>query len=174
MVIDVIHENDHFLWRMWQDGFVTEQRFSYIVTDGTEIYLSNGADWEHTLAYDSDKAFLVPEGECQDLIPALEQDMTARLEGNVTRYQIWSTGGVWNAGLMDAEFSSPTEFLVSWRKPGGGSGGTMCDLQSWDGLETAITAMEWQENGTLKLTCDTLEGGVSTLYFDPETETLKN
>lgn len=172
MTIDVIFENGSYLWRMRQENAVTEQRFAYIVTDGSAIYLANGADWEHSQLYDSDKAFLVPEGQCRDLIPALEQGISARLEDNVTRYRIWSADGMRCAGLATQEYSSPTEFLVTWQKPGEGSGGSMYDLQNWDGLETAITAMEWQENGTLKLTCDTLEGRVNTLYFDPETETL--
>ena len=41
-------------------GEITEKRFSYIVTDGTDVYLSNGADWESTEQYDSEKAFLLP------------------------------------------------------------------------------------------------------------------
>ena len=174
MVIDVIHENDHFLWRMWQGGTVTEQRFSYIVTDGAALYLSNGVDWENTLSYDSNKAFLVPEGQCTDLIPAVEQEMTDRLELNITRYKIWSEDGFWCAGTSDSEYRTPTEFFVTWQEPGKGSRGSTYDLQSWDGLETAITAMKWQEDGALKLTCETLEGATSALYFDPEMETLKN
>ena len=172
MVIDVIYQNDHFLWRMWQNGDVVERRFSYIVTDGSAIYLSNGADWHNTQFYNSDRAFLIPEGTCADLIPEVEQSMAVRLAGNANRYCIWSDDGVWSAGLSDLEFFKPTEFFVTWQKPGEGSGGSMCDLQSWDGLETAITAMEWQENGTLKLICDTLDGKTNTLYFNPETEIL--
>ena len=174
MVIDVIYENDHFLWRMWQDGSITEQRFSYIVTDGTALYLSDGADWENTLAYDSKKAFLVPEGACRDLIPALEREMEERLLWNITRYRIWDEEGVWSAGLSGAEGDEATEFCVSWQEPGRGSGGSCQDLRSWDGLETAIPGLKWQEDGRLKLVCETAEGGVSTLYFDPETEVLSS
>lgn len=169
MVIDVIYENDHFLWRMRQMDEITERRFSYIVTDGTALYLSNGTDWESTVAYDSDRAFLVPEGQCRELIPALEQKLADRLEWQSTRYQVWSADGVWCAGLYDEE--RPTEFFASWQKPGEGSGGMIHDLQDWDGLETAITTMEWQADGRLKLVCQALEGR-SVLYFDPETETL--
>ena len=173
MAIDVIYENHHFLWRMRQEDTVTEQRFSYIVTDGETLYLSNGADWESTLDYDSNKAFLVPEGECGGLIPGVEQDMANRLEWNATRYQVWDEAGVWCAGVSDAAFKGPTEFFVTWQEEGKGSRGAAYDLQDWDGLETAITALEWQESGALKLTCDTLEGEASVLYFDPETETLE-
>lgn len=171
MVIDVIYENSHFLWRMRQMDEITERRFSYIVTDGTALYLSNGTDWESTVAYDSDRAFLVPEGQCRELIPALEQQLADRLEWQSTRYRVWSADGVWCAGLYDEE--RPTEFFTSWQKPGEGSGGRIHDLRDWDGLETAITGLEWQEDGRLKLTCQALEGR-SVLYFDPETETLSS
>lgn len=173
MAIDVIYENHHFLWRMRQEDTVTEQRFSYIVTDGAALYLSNGADWENTRAYDSDKAFLVPEGQCQDLIPALEQEMENRLKWHGTCYQVWDGEGIWRAELFGKEDGRAKDFSVSWQEPGKGARGMAYDLQDWDGLETEILSVEWQENGALKLTCSTLEGERSVLYFDPETETLE-
>ena len=172
MVIDVIYENDHFLWRMWQDGTVGEKRFSYIVTDGFSLYLSNAADWAGTQEYNSDKVFLVPDGQCRELIPRLEQEMEDRLAWNVTRYQVWSEDGFWSAGLSDPEFGTPAEFFVNWQEPGKGGWGTYCDLQDRDGLETEIRGLEWQENGTLKLTCVTQTGEKSVLHYDPETESL--
>ena len=168
MVVDVIFENDHFLWRMWQDGTVVEKRFSYIVTDGFSLYLSNAADWAGTQEYNSDKVFLVPDGQCQELIPRLEQEMEDRLAWNVTRYQVWSEDGFWSAGLADPEFGTPTEFFVNRQEPGGGSWGTYCDLQDWDGSETEIRGLEWQTDGTLELTCTTQSGEKSVLYYDPE------
>lgn len=170
MTIDVIYENNHFLWRMRQEDSVAEQRFAYIVTDGSAIYLANGADWHNTQSYNSNKAFLVPEGTCVDLIPGIEQDIAVRLVGNATRYQIWSADGVWSAGLSDLEFSTPTEFFVTWQRPGEGSWGSMHDLQNGDGLETEILSMDWRENNTLKLECAAQDGTVSVLCFDPETE----
>lgn len=172
MTIDVIYENDHFLWQMRQEDFVAKQRFSYIVTDGSAIYLANGADWHHTQSHDSDKVFLVPEGACVDLIPTVEQDTAGRLIGNVTRYRTWSADGVWSAGVSDPEFNAPTEFFVTWQKPGKGSWGSSYDLQNWNGPEAEILSMEWQRDNTLKLECATQTGTVSVLYFDPETETL--
>lgn len=172
MAIDVIYENDHFLWRMRQEDAVVEQRFSYIVTDGSAIYLANGADWYNTQSYNSDKAFLVPEGACVELVPGIEEDSALRLVGNATRYRIWSADGAWSAGMSDLEFSSPTEFFVTWQKSGEGAWGSMINLQNWDGLETEILSMEWREDNTLKLKCAAQAGTVSVLLFDPETETL--
>ena len=98
MVIDVIYEaapygDGSFLWRMRTDGEITEQRFSYIVTDGTDVYLSNGADWASTKGYDSNKAFLLPSGSGEFLTPAAEQMTKDRLAASTARYQVWSQDG---------------------------------------------------------------------------------
>ena len=74
--------------------------------------------------------------------------------------------------MSDLEFSSPTEFFVTWQKSGEGAWGSMINLQNWDGLETEILSMEWREDNTLKLKCAAQAGTVSVLLFDPETETL--
>lgn len=170
MVIDAIYENGHFLWRMRQGDYVAEERFSYIVTDGTDLYLSNGADWETAERYaGKELAWLVPMGTAGAAEVESVERMTAdRLNANVTRYRVWSADGVWDAALTDV----PTEFSISWRKSGEGSWGSMHDLNHWDGLETAIWGLEWQEDGQLLLVCETVDGGSSRLLFDPETEQL--
>ena len=168
MVIDVIYENDSFLWRMRTGGEITEKRFSYVVTDGVDVYLSNGADWAGTEGYDSDRAFLLPAGSGETLVDLAEIMTEDRLAASTARYQVWSQDGVWCAQLTE----TPTEFGVDWRKPGEGYGGRIYNLQDWDGLETAITGLEWREDNTLLLTCETLEG-TSRLVFDPEHTTLE-
>ena len=168
MVIDTIYENSHFLWRMRQGGYVIEQRYSYIVTDGTDLYLSNGADWETAERYaNKELSWLVPMGTASPAEVEAVKEMTAdRVAANITRYRVWSADGVWDAVLTE----NPTEFGVGWQKPGKGSRGRMYDLQDWDGLETAIWGLEWQEDGKLLLVCETADGGSSRLLFDPETE----
>ena len=88
--------------------------------------------------------------------------------GSAVRYQVWSGDGCRSVGLTE----TPTAFFVSWREPGRGSGGASYDLADWDGLETAVTGLSWQADGTLLLTCETSMGGISRLCFDPETEEL--
>ena len=170
VVTDTIYENGHFLWRMRQGDYVAEQRFSYIVTDGTDLYLSNGADWETAERYASKElAWLVPMGTASAAEVETVAQMTAdRLAANVTRYRVWSSDGVWDAALTD----TPTEFSVGWQKPGKGSSGCTYDLNHWDGVETAIHGLEWQEDGKLLLVCETADGGSSRLLFDSETEQL--
>lgn len=169
MVIDVIYENDCFLWRMRSgDTDVAEQRLSYVVTDGTDIYLSNGADWDAGEQYGDQRVFLVPPLQGTEWVFQVKSMTADRLAWNVTRYKLWSDDGIWCAELND----EPTAFSVSWQKPGEGSGGSTYDLADWDGLETAITGISWREDGKLTVKCETADGGISRLTFDPETETL--
>ena len=171
MVIDTIYKNRHFLWRMHQGDYVAEERFSYIVTDGTDLYLSNGADWETAERYaGKELAWLVPmETAGPEAVSAVEQLTEDRLAANSARYRVWSADGRWDAFLTE----NPTEFFVS-EHSGGGGRGSMYDLNHWDGLETAIWGLEWQEDGKLLLVCETVDGGASRLTFDPETETLES
>lgn len=165
MLIDVIYENDSFRWRMRTGGELTEKRFSYIVTDGTDVYLSNGADWDSTERYDSDKAFLLPSGSGGDLVPRAQELMADQTAGSTVRYRIWSADGVWDASLTE----TPTEFGVGWQRPGEGSSGSLYDLGDWYDEAPAITDIAWQADGTLRLTCRLEAGGVRTFDFDPET-----
>ena len=165
MLIDVIYENDSFRWRMRTGGELTEKRFSYIVTDGTDVYLSNGADWDSTERYDSDKAFLLPSGSGGDLVPRAQELMADQTAGSTVRYRIWSADGVWDASLTE----TPTEFGVGWQRPGEGSSGSLYDLGNWYDEAPAITDIAWQADGTLRLTCRLEAGGVQTFDFDPET-----
>lgn len=168
MVIDAIYENGHFLWRMRQGDDVVEQRFSYIVTDGMDLYLSNGADWETAERYaGKELAWLVPMGTAgPELVSAVEQMTEDRLAANTARYRVWSADGQWDAFLTEV----PTEFAVNFHDNRGGGRGSMYDLNHWDGLETAIWGLDWQEDGRLLLVCETADGGSSRLTFDPETE----
>ena len=171
MVIDTVYENGHFLWRMWNGGEeVTQERYSYLVTDGADLYLSNGADWETAERYaGKELAWLVPMGTARpELVSAVEKLTADRLVANTARYRVWSADGEWDAFLTE----DPTEFAVNFHSSGGGGRGSMYDLQDWDGLETVIWGLEWQEDGRLLLVCETADGGSSRLSFDPETEKL--
>lgn len=169
MVIDVIYEDDSFLWRMRSGGEeVTERRLSYLVTDGTDIYLSDGADWDAGERYGDQRVFLVPPLQGKEWVADVEAMTEDRLAGNLTRYKLWSTDGIWCVRLTE----EPTAFSVSWQKPGEGSGGNSYDLADWDGPETVITGISRREDGKLTVKCETADGGTSRLTFDPETGTL--
>lgn len=169
-VTDVIYENGHFLRRTRRGGVIVEQRFSYLVTDGRALYLSNGADWASGEKYGDQRVTLLPEGTPAEMIDAVGDDTESRLRASGIRYRVWSADGTRDAFLTAAD--SPTVFAVNCREPGEGSWGSLYDLQDWDGLETAVTGLSWREDNTLLLSCKTAEGGNSTLCFDPKTERL--
>lgn len=162
-VTDVIYENRHFLLRTLSEGQIAQTRFSYLVTDGQDLFLSNRAEWDEE--YKSVK--VLPEAGTE-LVQMVQDITAARLEGNGARFRIWSEDGVWDAMFTDV----PTEFGVGWQKPGEGSWGQMFDLQYWDGMETAILDLSWQEDNTLLLTCQTSNGAISLLTFDPQIKQL--
>ena len=173
MVIDVIYETIYgescFLWRMRSGGTeVTERRLSYIVTDGTDLYLSDGADWDAGERYGDQRVFLVPPLQGTAWVADVEAMTADRLAGNAARYNLWSADGVWCASLGE----EPTAFSVSWQKPGEGAGGSTYDLADWGRPETAITGLDWREDGKLTVECETADGTSSHLIFDPAAETL--
>lgn len=159
MLIDVIYENGSFLWRMRTGGEITEKRFSYIVTDGADVYLSNGADWTATEAYDSDRAFLVPSGSGSGLLSVAQELMGGQTTGNTAWYRVWTQDGGESAFLTQ----TPTEFGVE-----GSDSGSLYDLGDWYDSAPSITGLAWQADGTLRLTCETAEGGTVCYDFDPE------
>ena len=150
-------------------GEITQRRFSYIVTDGTDLYLSNGADWDAGEQYGDKRVFLVPPMAGEEWVSDVESMEADRLAENTARYSLWSDDGVWNVRLTE----EPTVFSVSWKKEGEGAWGKRFDLQDWDGLETAITGIQWQADGMLILTCETADGGASKMLFDAETGSLQ-
>lgn len=170
MLIDVIYENDSFRWRMRTGGELTEKRFSYIVTDGTDVYLSNGADWDSTEKYDSDKAFLLPAGSGSALVPKAQALMEAQTAGNITRYRLWSPSGEWC--VRRSEGDDPLDLSLVYSKPGYGSGSQGLDLGELRAGITGIRNMVWQADDTLHLTCETLGEGIQIFVYDPETEEL--
>ena len=170
MLIDVIYENGGFFWRMRTGGEITEKRFSYIVTDGTDVYLSNGADWDSTERYDSDKAFLLPSGSGGDLVPRAQELMADQTAGNITRYRLWSPSGEWC--VRRSEGDDPLDLSLVYSKPGYGSGSQGLDLGELRAGITGIRNMVWQADDTLHLTCETLGEGIQIFVYDPETEEL--
>ena len=169
MVIDVIYEDGTFLWKMRDAGEITQRCFSYIVTDGTDLYLSNGADWDAGERYGDKRVFLVPPMAGEEWVSDVESMEADRLAENTARYSLWSDDGAWNVRLTE----EPTVFSVSWKKEGEGAWGKRFDLQDWDGIETAITGIQWQADGMLLLTCETADGGASKVLFDVETGSLQ-
>lgn len=167
---EIIYEGGRFLYRSRSGDSIAERYFAYIITDGKDLYLSNAADWDTAMervrytAIETPSYGILPQG-CADVeLVSLVKEMTAtRLDANITRYKVWSPDGTMYALLT----TNPTEFGM-----GSGGSGVMTDLQRYDGLETAILDIVWQEDGSVLLTCDTIDGKLSALRAVLETEPL--
>ena len=167
MLIDVIYDGRGFLWRMRTGGEITEKRFSYIVTDGTDVYLSNGADWESTEQYDSEKAFLLPSGSGSFLVPAAEAMTDDRLAENTARYRIWSGDGMRAASLTE----DPAEFSVIRCDPESGTWSRSWTIRELDDRATAVRDLSWLESGALlHITYETEKDGTLAVDFVPDAE----
>lgn len=167
MLIDVIYDGRGFLWRMRTGGEITEKRFSYIVTDGTDVYLSNGADWESTEQYDSEKAFLLPSGSGSFLVPAAEAMTDDRLAENTARYRIWLGDGMRAASLTE----DPAEFSVIRCDPESGTWSRSWTIRELDDRATAVRDLSWLESGALlHITYETEKDGTLTVDFVPDAE----
>lgn len=93
MDIDVIYEDGGFLWRMRSGGEVTQRRLSFLVTDGTDLFLSDGADWEFGERFNDKRVFLVPPETGHEWVSKVEAMTQARLTNSAVRYTLWSEDG---------------------------------------------------------------------------------
>lgn len=161
MDIDVIYEDGGFLWKMRSGGEVTQRRLSFLVTDGTDLFLSDGANWEFGERFDDKRVFLVPPEMGHAWVAEVEAMTEARLFNSAIRYTLWSEDGSRSVSLLE-EDGVVSVFL---RLPDGGEKSWTETLPADSG---AITALSWQEDGTLRLECET-DGGASILTLNPET-----
>lgn len=141
MVTDVVYEDDRFRWAMRQDGMYFDQWFAYLLTDGADLYLGNSAAWD----WEGDKRTLLSP-ECSAGAAARVEEMTSlRLEGNVTRYKVWSPDGEHYAGLAE----DPMEFFC-----GGEGWGRMDTVAAFDLPEDfeSLKTVKWVDDNTFRLT----------------------
>lgn len=161
MDIDVIYENGGFLWKMRSGGEVTQRRLSFLVTDGTDLFLSDGANWEFGERFDDKRVFLVPPEMGHAWVAEVEAMTEARLSNSAIRYTLWSEDGSRSVSLLEED----GVVAVFLRLPDGGEKSWTETLPADSGT---ITALSWQEDGTLRLECET-DGGASILTLNPET-----
>lgn len=154
MDIDVIYEGESFLWRMRSGGEVTQRRLSFLVTDGTDIFLSDGADWQTGERFDDRRVFLVPPEMGHDWVADVETMTAARLESSAVRYTLWSQDGTRSVSVLEGD----EELALFLRSPDGEKGWSEA-LPAGSGT---LTSLSWQEDGTLRLECKA-DGGASVL-----------
>ena len=167
---EIIYEDGRFLYRSRSGDSIAERYFAYIITDGKDLYLSNAADWDTAMervrytAIETPSYCILPQGCAGAELVSMAEEMTdARLANNIIRYKVWSPDGAMAASLT----TNPTEFAIS-----SSGSGVVTDLQHYDGLETAIVDLAWQEDGSVLLTCTGIDGKLSTLRAALEQEPL--
>ena len=176
ILYDVIYENDHFLYRVDrsrdryadQDGQTAEiyqQRYSYLVTDGEYIYLSDYA----SLEFQNSKTRHLEAGSnvilClenfeggEDLAAAVEEMTEERLAGNRTMARYWSEDGTYWVGLTEEKNS----FSVSSK-----SFGEVRTLPETAGEDAEIYSAQWLTADRVQLLFTSDEsGGMYRAVYD--------
>ena len=121
----------------------------------------DGANWEFGERFDDKRVFLVPPEMGHAWVAEVEAMTEARLANSAIRYTLWSEDGSRSVSLLE-EDGVVSVFL---RLPDGGEKSWTEPLPADSGT---ITALSWQEDGTLRLECET-DGGASILTLNPET-----
>ena len=185
ILYDVIYENNHFLLRrdatrdrMGEEKEIVQRRYSFLVTDGENIYLSDYA----TLDPDALDGRTISAGRCavfsknwftqwDSLVAQVEEMTDTRLEGNTTLARFWNAEGTYWVNLT----SSPLDYTVSSK-----SYGMSRTLSGWDeeGEETEIVTVRWEDEHTVRLLGRSQDGDENQLgyyaVFDVEQETVTN
>lgn len=160
VLYDIIYEDDHFLYRVDrsrdryadqenQTAEIYEQYYSYIVTDGEYIYLSDYA----SLAYQDNEERHLEAGsnvilcldnfeEGEKLAETVEKITDKRLEGSSTMARYWSADGTCWVGLTEEKNS----FSVSSK-----SFGEVRTLPEEAGEDAEIYSAQWLTEDRVQL-----------------------
>lgn len=103
VVTDLRFEDGKFLYRIRSGGNISDHYFSYLVTDGKSVCLSNGRDWDASEKFQSELVYLLPEGtDGLDQEADLVEEMTnTRLETHGPSYTSWSADGLYSASVTE-------------------------------------------------------------------------
>jgi hypothetical protein len=137
-----------FSWR-WdnsRDGFamtpqISAAYYSYLQTDGQDIYLSNAVERSHS--YGASSLRWLSGEEAAPYVAAVQALTEDTLQSSGIRCRVWSDDGTQYAGLIADE---PLEFCY-----GGAGYGDTCSLTAYDGLEQEILGIGWADDHTLLL-----------------------
>jgi len=129
-------------------GAITETIFSFLVTDGEEIYLSD------TPHFDKDSAVLIPLLENFDWVGhrELKERLNAMNEGAAPAF--WSPDGMKLITLPHTD--DPLEFAITELYENGGSAGALETISSVPGMKS-LRSVVWTPDGkTAMFLCETV------------------
>lgn len=163
------YTRDHF--SAPDDRRIWEQNYSYLVTDGKDLYLSNYAEYRETPGSLRESRCIVLQDALQtkgetgevweqyNTILAWTKEMTEkRLAGNSTRLKVISPDGNWYVCLDEDQEKGGNSF--GYGSAGFGNGdlripdsesGQEGKTEFWE--ITAIEGFEWVNNEEVRLTC---------------------
>jgi hypothetical protein len=131
------------------DTGISEMIYSYLITDGEGLYLSDCAGWEATEAYPEAALIqIAANGAFGDLgeAVAITGEMTAeRMKWNIARYRVFSPDTKQNVALYGG---------LSYGFEGLSSSETR-EVRDPDGIATEITSVFWLDDNTFILICRT-------------------
>lgn len=157
LLTDVIYNADGmdgFLCRTdsTRDAFsgepgIVEMRYSYLITDGDTIYLSDYAQWNDATVDDSSALLFTGDDETSPVWVSLVEEMTQGRKGaGAIGYKVFSPDGTWWACLTDL----PLEFGYS-----NSEFGAMQDITIEDVQPTKINCVNWVSDTVFVLSCST-------------------
>ena len=159
ILYDIIYENNHFLLRRDAtrdqpegEAEIVQRRYSFLVTDGENIYLSDYA----TLDQEAMGGRSISAGRCavfsrswftrwDSLAGQVEEMTNARLEGNTTLARFWNDEGTYWVNLT----ASPLDYTVSSRTYG--MSRTLSGWEGDDGEEVEIVTVRWEDEHIVRL-----------------------
>ena len=167
VVHDITFESRHFLYRRddtRSGGSITQQRYSYLVADGSYIYLSDYADLSYrenpdrTLEAQILAVFTASSFSDWDSFRGVVEDMTAsRLESDATMARYWSEDGTHWVNLT----ADPMDYTVTSEKYGMSRTLTQFDGLVDGGVE--ILSAQWLSDTQVQLNCR-IEGQEGLYY----------
>jgi len=157
VLYDVIYQNDHFLWRRdatrsGNTSAIEERRYSFLVTDGEAIYLSDAASIrEKDLGGRNITAgrYMIFQSSWfeafEEIVTRVEQITKDHLESSVVLSRFWSEDGTYWLDLT----AENMDYLVSTK--GYGMGRTLTEFESEKQLE--IVGVRWENGTQVRLMC---------------------
>lgn len=131
---------------------ITETVYSYLITDGEALYLSNCASWElldtYTIASPLRIAPTVRNGDVAPLVGLVKEMTAERLKWNITRCRVFSPDAKQNVALYGG-LSYGVEGLTSSETR---------EVTDPDGIATEIVDVLWPDNESFVLVCKTKVG----------------
>lgn len=152
--------------------------YSYAVTDGHNLYLSNYADYQDTEAFYEESLGVLYEPVLNE--PALKelggytdvykqlielvQEMTeTRLAGNVTRLKVYNETGEWYVSLNEEQMQSGKSFCY-----GGEGFGNEYTIPDSEGKIKVIAGFEWLNENEVQIICKDMEDKLLYYTFSPK------